>query len=121
VRHPAIAALPYFHKANARKGHVKACDKQLFGRKHFEHSFASGDSLVLVVVHFEMPFRALNGHHVLRACIGGDHDPFAIAFNMEGKQSGRVAGSVDRRNAGNDFVAGLMKVDRSANGRHIFT
>src|SRR4029078_4776014 len=88
---------------------MKACDEQLVGGQHVEHSFASSDSLVLVVVHFEMPFRAWHGNHVLRARVGGDHDSFAIAFNVEGKQSGRMAGSIDRCNAGNDFVVWLDK------------
>ena len=86
---------------------MKACDKQLFGCKHVEHSFAGGDSLVLVVIHLEMPLRSLHGHHVLCERVSGDHDSLAVTFDVEGKQSGRMTSGIDSRNAGDNFVARL--------------
>src|SRR5262249_19580623 len=78
VRHPAIAALPFLDIANAWKWHMKTSDEQLVSRQHIEHPLASGDGLVFVVVHFEMPFWPLHRHHVLRACVGGDHNSLAV-------------------------------------------
>src|SRR5690242_11097397 len=86
---------------------MKARDKQFFSCKHIEYSLAAGDSLVLVVIHLEMPLRPLQGHHVLRERIGGDHESLAVAFDMESKQSGRMTGGVDSRNARDNFVARL--------------
>src|SRR4029078_819 len=84
---------------------MKARDKQFFGCKHIEYSLAGGDSLVLVVIHLEMPLRPLHGHNVLRERIGGDHESLAVGFDVKSKQFGRMNGGVDSRNARDNFVA----------------
>ncbi len=62
--------------------------EQLVGRQHVEHSPARDNGLVLVIIHFKMPFGPLYRHHVVSERIGRDHEPSAVAFYVESHQPG---------------------------------
>src|SRR5215813_8122352 len=59
----------------------------------------------LVIVHFEMPFRSLHGHHILRAGVGGNHETLSPALYMERQQTRRMACGIYGGNTGHDLVA----------------
>src|SRR4249919_425567 len=105
VRHPAVAALPFLHIADAGKRHMKAGEKQPVGREHIQDPLTRRHGLVLVVIHLEMPFGTLHCHDVLRAGVGGDHETLAAALDMKREQPGRMTGGVDGGDARHDLVA----------------
>ena len=79
--------------------------------------FACRNRFFFVIVHLEVPFRALHCHHILSAGIGGDHEAFAIAFDMKRQQARRMSSSVDRRYARTRPVSGLNEC-RTVGERH---
>src|SRR5512136_3430983 len=107
MRYPTVAALPFLHVADTGERHVKTGDEELVGRKHVEDALARRDRFVFIVIHLEVPFRALHGHYILSAGISSDHETLAVTLDMECQQTGRMPGSVDRGDARHDLIAWL--------------
>src|SRR5262249_44160273 len=91
MRYPAVAARPFVYIADGGKRHVKTRGEKLIARKHIEDTLARCHRFFFVIVHFEMPFWSLHGHHILRAGVGGNHETLSPALYMERQQTRRMA------------------------------
>src|SRR5262245_55206412 len=105
MRYPAVAARPFVYIADGGKRHVKTRGEKLIARKHIEDTLARCHRFFFVIVHFEMPFRSLHGHHILRAGVGCNHETLSPALYMERQQTKRMACGIYGGNAGHDLVA----------------
>src|SRR5215470_13835208 len=95
VGDPAIATLPLFNIADPGEWHVEAGHKNPVRGEHVQDALAGRYGFFLVIIHFEVPFRTLNCHDILRASVRGDHHAFPRAFDVKRHQAGRMACRVD--------------------------
>src|SRR5262249_25797800 len=103
MRYPAVAARPFVYIADGGKRHVETRREKLIPPKPIEDTLGACQPFFFVIVHFEMPFWSLHGHHILRAGVGGNHETLSPALYMERQQTRRMA--CGGGNAGHDLVA----------------